>query len=257
MANLPNSVYRQPVTAIIPAHNEEKHLGAVLAALRQVEALTQIIVVDDGSVDETAKVVHAGYRLDKRTQLVHLPVNQGKGKAMLAGITKRYNDLLLFLDADLLGLRPENITALLEPVQRGEEAMTIGIFRDGRGPTDWSHKLTPFLSGQRCLRWSLFADTPDIDATRWSIEMSLSLHAWRRGYSVSLVPWSGVTHVMRSEKTNKAEAVWSHLQMWLEIGKYAVRQLFAKVTGPARQGKAKNAAVVKRRGRQQDPKFDY
>ena len=89
---------------------------------------------------------------DARIQLVCLSANQGKGGAMLAGAQVSDNDLIVFLDADLIGLHPENVLALIEPVSNGTCSMTLGIFTQGRFQTDLTHWLTPFLSGQRCLR---------------------------------------------------------------------------------------------------------
>ena len=65
---------------------------------------------------------------DARIQLVCLSANQGKGGAMLAGAQVSNNDLIVFLDADLIGLHPENVLALIEPVNNGKCSMTLGIF---------------------------------------------------------------------------------------------------------------------------------
>ena len=57
---------------------------------------------------------------DARIQLVCLSANQGKGGAMLAGAQVSDNDLIVFLDADLIGLHPENVLTLIEPVSNGK-----------------------------------------------------------------------------------------------------------------------------------------
>lgn len=214
---------REAVTAVIPAYNEAEHIGDVLHVLEQTPVLAQIIVVDDGSTDNTGAVVKAFGRRDRRIQLICLPANRGKGGALVAGANAGRHDLVMFLDADLIGLRPENVRALSEPVQQGVSGMTLGIFKNGRRQTDWSHKLTPFLSGQRCLRWSLFRDTPGLEDARWGFEVALSLYAWRKHCPVTAIPWPGVTHAMRLEKMTGLEGVWSHCKMWLDIGTYLYR----------------------------------
>lgn len=217
--------HKEPVTAIIPAYNEEKHVGKVLETLRAIDAIDQIIVVDDGSTDGTAVVVNYLSLQDRRIELLHLSYNRGKAGAMVAGTDASKNELIVFLDADLIGLRPDNIVSLIAPVQSGHCAMSLGLFRDGRRQTDLTHKLIPFLSGQRCLRWSLFEATPDLDAARWGVEVALSFYAWRHDYDVVTVPWPGVTHAMRPEKADGLDGYWSHFQMWLDIGKYVAQHL--------------------------------
>lgn len=211
---------QEPVAAVIPAYNEACYIGAVLDVLRQVDELAQILVVNDGSTDATADVVHRYQQQDSRLALLDLEYNLGKGGAVVAGAEAVAADLILFLDADLLRLRPENIRTLCAPVCWGECDMTLGLFTHGRRQTDLSHQLTPFLSGQRCLRWHLFRDAPEIGQARWGVEVALSLYAWRHNYCVQHVCWSGVTHAMRAEKMKGLSGYWSHVKMWLDIGRY-------------------------------------
>jgi hypothetical protein len=103
--------------------------------------------------------------------------------------------------------------------------MTLGLFSAGRLLTDWSHRVTPFLSGQRCLRWSLYQSTPDLSASRWGAEVALSLHAWRNHYPVSNVVWQGVTHVMQSEKNDRSRGILSYGRMYLEILNYVSKHM--------------------------------
>ena len=92
------------------------------------------------------------------------------------------------------------LLSLIEPVRSGVYSMSIANFIEGRRQTDLSHRLFPFLSGQRCLRWNLFQSAPDLAATRWGVEVALSLHAWRENHKVLTVSWRGVTHVTQPEK---------------------------------------------------------
>jgi glycosyltransferase involved in cell wall biosynthesis len=236
---------QDPATVIIPAYNEEKRIGSVLDVLQGVKIAAQIIVVDDGSSDKTVEVVMARRSLDARIELLRLPANRGKGGAMLAGVEASQSDLIVFLDADLIGVRPEHVEALIEPVQAGRSSMALGIFSGGRYRTDLSHKLAPFLSGQRCLRWSLFRDTPDLDTARWGVESALSLYAWRSQYRVIRVPWLGVTHETRPEKIHAFQSYWSHVVMWADIGAYVVKHLIARKEQRVRARLKRLPAVIK------------
>ena len=211
---------------MIPAYNEERRIAHVLCALRQTEGLAQITVVDDASSDGTCDVVRAYCERDPRIHLLRLPANLGKGGAMVAGANASASDLIVFLDADLIGLRPEHVSALIEPVQKGLCSMAVGLFTAGGWLTDWCHRVAPFLSGERCLKWSLFRSDPDLATAGLAVEFSLSLHAWRNRYRVVSVPWHGVTHVWRTEKVGR-------LQGWVSIGRMygdAMRCLAARLT---------------------------
>lgn len=79
-----------------------------------------------------------------RVEVVCLPTNRGKGAAVAAGLSRAQGEVIGFLDADLVGLRPEHIRALVLPVIEGQADMTIGLFGGGRLSTDLAQKLTPF-----------------------------------------------------------------------------------------------------------------
>ena len=85
------------VSVVIPAFNEEKSIIHVINTVKKVKSITEIIVVDDGSTDNTYNLVSD---CDDVILLKHL-TNKGKGSAMKTGLKKVTNDIVLFLDADL------------------------------------------------------------------------------------------------------------------------------------------------------------
>ena len=211
------------LSIIIPAYNEEAHIGAVLQVVSQVNELNRILVVNDGSKDGTAAVVQTWLNRDERLELISLPHNRGKGNALWCGAEAAATDLLLFLDADLSGLQPWHIPLLITPLRQGQGVMSVARFRRGRVPTDMAHLFLPYLSGQRCLRWSLFRSVFAAASSGWSIEIALNLHAWYNDYPVCRVPWVGVSHAMRPEKRPGLKGYYSHARMWWDIGRYLVR----------------------------------
>lgn len=217
--------FRSGITAVIPAYNEANNIGSVLAVLQDVDALSQIIVVNDGSNDGTSSTVKQAATRDERLFLLTLPWNQGKGKALLTGAKASNHDILLFLDADLKGIRPSHIKKLIQPVQQKECGMSVGLFADGHWTTSLTHHLFPFLSGQRCLNWPLFQDLYREKINGWSIETALSLHAHVKKLGVSYVMWPGATHALRPEKRATLAGYWSHVKMWWEIGSYTYQFL--------------------------------
>ncbi len=87
------------VAAVIPAYNEEKNIADVLKALLKSPELDEIIVVDDGSKDKTAEISEK-----LGVKVIRLSGNQGKGRAMQEGLKATQTEIIVFFDADLLGL---------------------------------------------------------------------------------------------------------------------------------------------------------
>lgn len=212
-----------PISIIIPAYNEAERVGQVLEAANNLPYVAQIIVVDDASDDNTAAVVRDWQRRHPRIELISLRQNHGKTGAIAQGLQHATQDILTFLDADLVGLTTEHIRKLVEPVRRGHCAMTTGLFHNGRPSTDLIHRVLPYLSGQRCLRWPLFEGINLLPDSGWSLETALNLHGWFYGHATRRVTLEGVTHAMRPEKQPGLRGYLSHVAMWWHIGRYVFR----------------------------------
>jgi glycosyltransferase involved in cell wall biosynthesis len=203
------------IAAILPAYNEAARIADVLCAVKKLLYIDEIIVVNDGSTDATVKVV----RDISGVRLINLEVNRGKGGAMMAGVKATNADVLVFLDADLIGLKPEHVESLIAPVRLGKVKMAVGMFRGGRKLTDWSQKLVPNISGQRAIRRDVFEQIPDLDQSRYGVEMAITrfCHHYRVPYETVLLP--GVTHPMKEEKLGFLRGCISRGKMYYEICK--------------------------------------
>lgn len=210
---------------IIPAYNEGTRLAAVLATIVRLPAEWEVIVVDDGSHDNTAEIA----RRFPRIEVLRLSVNQGKGAAMCAGVALTQADVLVFLDADLRGLQPEHVQNLVAPVAAGSAEMSVGVFRGGRGSTDFSHVIAPWVSGQRAIRRELFLSLNAAGASRQGIELLLTRAARERGWRVIFLPWRGVTHAMKEEKLGLIAGHVARWRMYREI----LQTWFTEVLRPA------------------------
>jgi polyisoprenyl-phosphate glycosyltransferase len=133
------------VCCIVPAYNEEKRIGGVLEVLAESPLLDQIVVVNDGSTDDTSEIVGRFNRVTLIEQ-----VNKGKGDALLAGVRVSKHPLLVFCDADLEGLKQEHLVQIIEPVRSGEFRLVVGSqeFSGGKPltPNDTSSKKSTISS---------------------------------------------------------------------------------------------------------------
>lgn len=93
------------LSIVIPAYQEEARIGRTLEATRAYldtrGVSAEVLVVDDGSRDGTARIVEAQSALDPRVELVRLPHNRGKGAAVREGMLRARGSRVLFMDADL------------------------------------------------------------------------------------------------------------------------------------------------------------
>ncbi len=201
------------VAAIIPAYNEEARIAAVLHALIGAAVVDEVIVVNDGSTDGTAQAAAAiaGVRV------VTLPRNKGKGGAMREGATRTDADVLLFFDADLVGLTPRHVQDLLAPVCSGEATMAMGIFKGGRLWTDMAQFFAPAITGQRAIRREVFLHIPDLESVGYGIELAINDYVHGQGMIRKDVTLRGVTHPMKEEKLGWARGAASRSRMYWQM----------------------------------------
>ena len=143
--------------------------------------------------------------------------NQGKGAALLAGVQTTTAGILVFLDADLIGLEPGHVESLLQPVLLKRAPMAVAVFEQGRLATDLAQKLAPFLSGQRAVKRTLLESIPELDVSRFGVEVALTQYVHEQDIPIVHVPWHDVTHVMKEEKLGLAKGFGARLKMYQEI----------------------------------------
>lgn len=190
----------EQVTVVIPAYNEGPRIGAVLKPLiraRKKGIISQILVVDDGSTDNTAK---EATKFD--VSLIKLGQNQGKGAAMAAGIKAAKTEIVLFLDADLVGLKESHIQKLLIPIVNNRKVgMTVGIFRKSGFLAEFGNMLT-ILSGQRAIRRSWSLDIPSLETSRYGADYLVTAHARKNKIKMIKIYLDHMSHVYKEQKSN-------------------------------------------------------
>lgn len=201
-------------TALIPAYNEEGLIEQTIDALKSLDLVTEIVVVDDGSTDKTAELAErAG------AKLIRLKENIGKGDALnraLASPEWASFDILLLIDADVRETAKE-AQKLILPVAEGKVDMTIAVFpkpatsdqqpaaRKGgfglvKGLARWGIKrktgrvMEAPLSGQRALRREVLTSVGKF-GSGFGMEVALTIDALKAGFKVEEVPVNMSHHV--------------------------------------------------------------
>jgi glucosyl-3-phosphoglycerate synthase len=124
--NNKNSNYR--VSVVIPAFNEAETVGHVVKVVKALKYVTEIIVVDDGSTDETAEVAE-----EAGAKVIMHPFNWGKGAAISTGYKTSEGDVVAFIDADLPKLTTKQVENIIRPILEGKADVTKTKFKREAG----------------------------------------------------------------------------------------------------------------------------
>lgn len=238
---------RGGVAAIVPCKDEAARIAATVRALQTIAAVDLVLVVDDGSTDDTAAVAQSAGAL-----VVRHGTNAGKAAALTTGLQHlaalavdgRPQGPVLFVDGDLED-SAANLGVLVPPVLEGDADLAIAtlppqktagggrgfvvrLARDGiAGLTGWDAAQP--LSGMRCLSpQAVTAATPL--ARGWGVEVGMTIDVLQAGLVVTEVPvelhhrvtgsdWRGQVH-----RAAQYRDVWLALQARRVVGGLAARR---------------------------------
>ncbi len=185
------------ISVILPAKNEAEGLRQTLPRLRTVQPGAELIVVDDGSSDDTAAVA-----IELGAKVLSSPYSMGNGAAIKRGARAATGDILVFMDAD--GQHdPGEIDSLLERLGQGYE-MVVGA-RDSSGQASagrslanrlynrlasWmtGHHVADLTSGFRVVRASRFREFLHLLPNGFSYPTTSTMAFFRSAYPVAYVP---------------------------------------------------------------------
>lgn len=202
------------VSCIIAAFNERARIAKVLEVVTIHPLVAEIIVVDDGSTDGTKEVV-APF---KNVHLITHEKNQGKSRAVYSGIKESTGEFIFLLDADLIGLTAENLTAILEPVLLDIADVSISLRQNT--PLPWRIIGLDYLSGERVFRRKMLSDQSLMEISTlpgFGLEVFLNKIIIRNRYRVKIVIWKNVLSPLKHKKQGLRKGLSGDVRMVKEI----------------------------------------
>jgi glycosyltransferase involved in cell wall biosynthesis len=203
---------KNKISCIVPAYNEAARIGNVLRVLQKHPLIDEVIVVNDGSEDNTDKIV----KKFKSVRLISYKKNRGKTFALLKGIRAAKNNILMFIDSDLIGLQPKNITDLISSVRSSKADVSISIKQN----TLAIFKILglDFVSGERVFHRKILGDISKLrNLTGFGFESFLNQKIIENKLRIKVVNWSNVSHARKSEKIGWIKGTIGELSMLLQI----------------------------------------
>ena len=214
------------ISVVIPAYNEQDVIASVLDELRGMEDLDEIIVVDDGSRDDTATVV----RQYPDVTLVQHPYNLGNGAAVKSGIRAATGDYVLLMDGD--GQHPPaDVPRLLE--YAGPYDMVVGartgdsdssrhrnvanrVFNTYASYIVGAH-VADLTSGFRLVRTEIARNFLYLLPNKFSYPSTLTIALFRAGYAIKYVPFAAPAR----KGTSKIKPIRDGLRFLLTVTRMA------------------------------------
>jgi glycosyltransferase involved in cell wall biosynthesis len=200
------------ISCIVCAYNEAERIGAILEAVRGHPALHEVIVVNDGSTDDTEALL-ADY---PEIRVISYAPNRGKTYALGRGIALATGEYLMLLDADLAGVRASNIQALADPVIQGWAQVSISLRANSLAV--YRGVGLDFVSGERVIpaRLGREAIAEMARLPRWGGEAFLNGLITRDKLTIAVIDWPGVFNIRKFHKVGRWRGIWEEVAMLLD-----------------------------------------
>jgi len=199
---------RPPISIVLPARNEAAAIGDTIRQLRKILPQAEIIVINDGSTDNTASLAES----TGATRVITNPYGMGNGAAIKRGALAATGEIVVFMDSD--GQHdPADVPRLLEKLDEGYD-MVVGA--RGRGSQasvgrglanrfyNWlasymtGQKINDLTSGFRAVRTSKFREFLNLLPNGFSYPTTITMAFFRAGYAVAYLPINAAPRIGNS-----------------------------------------------------------
>lgn len=205
------------VSAILPAYNEEKTVRNVLEALNSSDFVDEIILINDGSSDNT--LAQAQNVESKKLKIISMKNNRGKGYAVSCGIKAAQGNIICMIDADLENVKSDHINILVTPLILSESKIKGVLGTRVGGNINISKSLT----GERSYyKKDLQAILPLIGKTKYGIETVINYYY--RTENILMAELPDIKHYLKTEKSYTLDQlIESYTKEAIELAYYSAK----------------------------------
>jgi dolichol-phosphate mannosyltransferase len=222
---------------VIPTYNEKENIEAITRAVLDVDAETEVLIVDDNSPDGTGKIADwlAGQNL--RVHVLHRPGKQGIGPAYKDGFRRALEldaDLIVQMDADFS--HPVDALPRFYELAKEHDVVLGSRYVDGITVVNWpmgrllisyfgnvyakkvlgSLPVMDATGGFKCWRREVLAalDLPGVRSNGYAFQIEMNYRAWRLGYRLKEMPIIFTERRAGASKMNLKIAAEALLVVW-------------------------------------------
>ncbi len=208
------------ITVVVSVYNEEKTVKNVVNSLINCSLINELIVVNDGSTDNTSKILRQIAELHP-FQNIEFEKNRGKSYAMTTGVEHASGDIIVFVDADLIGFSCEHIKALTLPLVSNQTNMVIGRRPAENPKMDITGPMDDWLGGERAVyRKDILPILDKMRETKFGVETLLNLYFKSKtdtNKQTIIVDLEGLVHVRKYKKYSRPKATINYAKAASQI----------------------------------------
>lgn len=212
-------------SCIITAFNESPRIINVLKVATKIKNVDEVIVVDDGSNDDTSSVIKSNF---PQVKLIIHKINKGKVEAVRTGVNSSKNNNLLLLDADLVGLVASEIEMALDVFEKDNLDCLVMLTE-----ADKYNKLirkifkgTSYVAGDRIVKKEILQNVlKDKTLKNYGLEIAENKYLFKNNCNVKRFQLSAID-LGKNSKYGIIKGTTGEIKMWRDIFKTAGFKFF-------------------------------
>ncbi|MBN1374159.1 glycosyltransferase family 2 protein [Candidatus Dojkabacteria bacterium] len=207
------------ISCVIPAYNEGPRIEKVLSLALSYRKFSEVVVVNDGSSDNTQKILSAYKKTHPQLSIFRHNRNKGKTAAIINGIKKASGQIIVLLDADLEDILLKNLDQLINPIiQDGYDMTILDRISDRKSIIGWTN-IPRLLGGERAFYKEEFEKIIIDPQKGYLLEVIMNTHYVKNKLKVKTIYCRDLKSSYQFKKWGFFKALFRYADMFIKIYK--------------------------------------